>query len=287
MVGDDTATDDSGHKFGGEHTQEKLQALRDYLPAYTTALAKRFTLHYIDAFAGTGECDISVGGAHLRVPGSASIAIECTPPFHKMVFVELLASRVRALEKLSAAAPHRDIVVLKADANLAVPAHLSTLRRSDRAVILLDPYGMTVEWATLETIAKSKLADVWYLFPLSGLYRQAAKDSRNIDSFKEASLNRIMGPHDWKKALYEPKPMNDLFGDDSDIRTADPPRMAEWVCECLRTIFPGVHGPKVLYQMRKDGKPGPPLYALFFLVSNPDPKALALAMKFARAVLKP
>ena len=286
MDNDDSATEDLGHKFGGEHTQEKLQALRDYLPAYTTALGPLFTLYYIDAFAGTGECNITVCGKALSVPGSATIAIDCKPPFHKMIFIEKVAHRVRALEKLSRAANHRDIVVVKDDANVAVPAHLVTLRRSDRAVILLDPYGMSVDWTTLEKIAVSKLADVWYLFPLSGLYRQAAKDSRNIDASKEAALTRIMGPHDWKKALYEPKPMNDLFGDNSDIRTADPPRMAEWVKECLETIFPGVYGPKILYQTRKDGKQGPPLYALFFLVSNPKPAALALAMKFAKAILK-
>lgn len=285
-MSEESSREEPAHKFGGEHTQEKLQALRDYLPAYTTALGKRFTLYYIDAFAGTGECEITVGGKQLRVPGSASIAIDCKPSFHKMVFIEKAPSRVRALEKLSKAAMRRDIVVVKDDANVAVPAHLAALKRSDRAVILLDPYGMTVDWATLEKIAASRLADVWYLFPLSGLYRQAAKDSRNIDASKEASLTRIMGPHNWKKALYEPKPMHDLFGDDSDMRTADPTRMAAWVKECLQKIFPGVHGPKILYQTRKDGKQGPPLYALFFLVSNPDPKALALALKFAKAVLK-
>ena len=275
----------AAHKFGGEHTQEKLQALRDYLPAYTTALGKTFTLYYIDAFAGTGECDITVAGKQLRVPGSASIAIDCKPPFHKMIFIEKAPSRVRALEKLSKAAKQREIAVVRDDANVAVPAHLAALRRSDRAVVLLDPYGMTVDWTTLTKIAESKLADVWYLFPLSGLYRQAARDSRNIDASKEASLTRIMGPHDWKKALYEPKPMNDLFGDDSNMRTADPTRMAQWVRDCLSTIFAGVHGPKILYQNR-GGKQGPPLYALFFLVSNPDPKALGLALKFAKAVLK-
>ena len=235
-----TSTEDLSHQFGGEHTQEKLQALRDYLPAYTTALGKRFTLHYVDAFAGTGECDITVGGKELRVPGSASIAIDCRPPFHRMIFIEKVASRVRALEKLSQAAGQCGIEVIKDDANAAVPAYLAGLKRSDRAVILLDPYGMSVDWTTLEKIAASRLADVWYLFPLSGLYRQAAKDSRNIDATKFAALTRIMGPHDWKKALYEPKPMQDLFGDDSDVRTADPQRMAEWVRECLLTIFPGV-----------------------------------------------
>ena len=275
------------HKFGAGHTREKLQILRDYLPAYTTALSQRFTLHYVDAFAGTGECIIKIGGKELTVPGSASIAIECSPPFHKMVFIELSASRAQELERLKAAAVERHISIVRDDANTALPLYLNTLKRTDRAVVFLDPYGMTVEWATLKTVAASRLADVWYLFPLSGLYRQAAKDSANLDNFKEAALTRILGPHDWRKALYEPKPQKDLFGQDSDIRTADPERMAQWVKECLQAIFPGVQGPKILYQTMRDGKQGAPLFALFFLISNPDPKALSLAMRFARAVLKP
>jgi three-Cys-motif partner protein len=274
------------HRFGAEHTTEKLSALRDYLPAYTTALGQRFTLHYIDAFAGSGECVIKVSGKELTVPGSASIAMDCKPPFHKMVFIELSAARAQELERLRATAPHRDISVIRDDANIALPAYLKTLRRADRAVVFLDPYGMTVDWATLDKVAASKLADVWYLFPLSGLYRQAAKDSAYIDAAKQASLTRILGPHDWRRALYEPKPQKDLFGQNSDIRTADPERMAQWVKTCLETIFPGVHGPKVLYQMR-EGRQGPPLFALFFLVSNPEPKALGLASRFAQSVLKP
>lgn len=42
-------------QFGGDWTQAKLEAVRKYLVAYTTALKKQpFTLNYIDAFAGTG-----------------------------------------------------------------------------------------------------------------------------------------------------------------------------------------------------------------------------------------
>jgi three-Cys-motif partner protein len=278
--------DNSAHEFGGQHTQEKLEALGNYLPAYTTALGKLFTLYYVDAFAGTGECDITVQGKKIRVQGSASIALKCAPPFHKLFFVEKIASRARTLRRLAESAQGRDIAIVQGDANVEVPAYLGKLSRSERAVVLLDPYGMTVDWATLQQIAVTKLADVWYLFPLSGLYRQATLDSRNIDLSKEGALTRIMGPHNWKKALYEPKPTGDLFGDDSDVRTADPRRMAEWVKECLESIFPGVHGPKILYQHRKDGKIGPPLYALFLLISNPDPKALGLAKRFATSVLK-
>ena len=46
------------HVFGGEWTTEKLNILQKYLQAYVTVMKKqRFTLYYIDAFAGTGYRD--------------------------------------------------------------------------------------------------------------------------------------------------------------------------------------------------------------------------------------
>jgi len=157
--------DESAHNFGGEHTQEKLEAVGNYLPAYTTALSKLFTLCYIDAFAGSGECDITVAGKKMRVQGSASIALQGTPPFHRLLFVEKNAGRTRALRKLAEGAKGRTITVVQGDANVEVPAYLGTLRRLERAVVLLDPYGMTVDWKTLEQIASTKLARLVSLSP--------------------------------------------------------------------------------------------------------------------------
>lgn len=105
--------DDPAHQFGGEHTQEKLEAVGNYLPAYTTALGKLFTLYYVDAFAGTGECEITVQGKKMRVQGSASIALKCAPPFHKLFFVEKVTSRVRTLKKLAQGAQDRDITIVQ------------------------------------------------------------------------------------------------------------------------------------------------------------------------------
>jgi three-Cys-motif partner protein len=44
-----------GKGWGGEWTKDKLERLRNYLRAYTTALKNQpFELIYIDVFAGTG-----------------------------------------------------------------------------------------------------------------------------------------------------------------------------------------------------------------------------------------
>ncbi len=33
-------------------------------------------------------------------------------------------------------------------------------------MVFLDPYGMQVEWSTIEALAATKAIDLWYLFPL-------------------------------------------------------------------------------------------------------------------------
>src|SRR5216683_3510713 len=38
--------------------------------------------------------------------------------------------------------------------------------KKERAVVFLDPYGMQVEWSTIEALAATKAVDLWYLFPL-------------------------------------------------------------------------------------------------------------------------
>ena len=276
---------DDRHRFGSVHTKIKLDAIAKYLPAYTTALKNvPFTLHYIDAFAGTGMCDIKVAGKEIRVPGSAKIAIECAPPFHKMVFIETGLRKVKALERLGKAATGRSITIIRDDANVALPKCLSALNaQKDRAIVFLDPKGMQVEWETLRKIASTRVVDVWYLFPLSGLYRQATRNAASIDAHKAASLTRILGTDEWRPAFYAPHPQDVLFGARPAIRKVEVPQMLAWVKARLETIFAGVEGPKVLYRSGSSHQQIP-IFALFFAVSNP--RARDLALRIAAGVLK-
>jgi three-Cys-motif partner protein len=281
--------EDKAHQFGSVHTILKLAAISSYLPAYTTALKNLpFTLHYIDAFAGAGMCEITVGDLQVTVPGSASFAIECTPAFHKMVFIEKSRKRARALEKLKAAAPHRDITIVRDDANRALPDYLSKLNpKRDRAIVFLDPHGMQVEWSTLERIAESKLVDLWYLFPLSAFYRQASRSASAVDASKAAALTRIAGTDEWRRQLYARPRQNVLFEDERpDMREGGTKEILDWFKRKLETIFPGVSNPKVLHRTTTSGKAGAPIFALFFAVANPSPKAIPLALRIAEGVLK-
>lgn len=276
------------HRFGSVHTLLKLHALGQYLPAYTTALKKLpFKLHYIDAFAGTGFCSIKIAGRRHLIPGSASIAADCEPGFHRMVFIEKSVHKARALERLKAVKPHLDIEVVVGDANVALPQYMGELGRTDRAIAFLDPFGMTVKWQTLQQLAASQIVDVWYLFPLSALYRQATLNASAIDDDKAAALTRIFGTDEWRQAFYRPGAQQSLFGDAvPDERSADVQQMLAWVKLRLETIFAGVLEPQILRQTTVSGKPGAPLFALFFAVSNPSRNARELAMRIARGVLK-
>jgi hypothetical protein len=51
------------HRFGGCHTDDKTARVRDYLPAFNTALKNRgFRRVYIEGCAGVGRADRNMAG---------------------------------------------------------------------------------------------------------------------------------------------------------------------------------------------------------------------------------
>ena len=108
---------DLAHTFGGDWTEDKLEALRRYFSAYAKALKnQKFAKLYIDAFAGTGERtetrstvenqDFLFGKDQPEVTaskaGSVRIALGISPPFQKYIFIERSQARVDELNKLRA-----------------------------------------------------------------------------------------------------------------------------------------------------------------------------------------
>jgi len=176
------------HEFGGDWTTEKLERLRKYLAAYMTIFTRNpkavhFTTIYVDAFAGTGHRvdpakrsasdpgleDIEDQEIESFKKGSARIALEVEPSFQRFIFIEQKVTRVSDLEALRDAFPHKahSVQIEGGDANSFLRKWCAETDWSKhRAVVFLDPYGMQVEWATLEAIARTKAIDVWILFPL-------------------------------------------------------------------------------------------------------------------------
>lgn len=279
---DDSRLDQSAeHVFGGAWTRLKLDIVEQYLDAWHLVMSKqRFQRVFVDAFAGSGKFQARNGAK--PIPGSAAIAL--SKPFDRFVFFEKNRRRATELHNLATrSGKHASCTVLQGDFNVRLPEVLDTLRRpNSRGVLFLDPYGLSVNWETMCSIAQCQTLDVWYLFSLSGLYRQAALQSDRMDAGKEAKLDLLLGTHEWRTALYTPDPQGDMFGHVRDNRTADALALQGYVHQRLQTIFPMVADPLVLR-----GPSNAPLFSLFFCMGNPNHRAQGIARKIANHLLTP
>lgn len=266
----------------------KLDLLARYLEFFSAALQHRpsreqpFTRIYIDAFAGTGECDIKLGdGLRSTIAGSAKIALDTAPAFDRLHLIDFNPKHVEELRGLVASPGDIDRVsIYHQDANKALIEIIQkTQWRSTRGVLFLDPYGMTVRWDTLQKVAATKALDVWYLFPLSAVYRQAAIDFNKVDEGKAAALDSVLGTTEWRTAFYSDSQQESFLedGKSGGRRTAGPAEITSFVHARLREIFKGWVSAPILLPERG----GPPMFALFFAVSNPAEPAVKLSKKAA------
>lgn len=292
---------DKGHAFGGSWTKDKLGVLAEYLSAYTTALKDQpFKKGYIDAFAGTGYRAASrdrdgLAGGELPFPdlaerdpqelleGSAALALRTRPPFDHYLFIERNPARGAQLEKLKARFPElaRNIKIQVGDANVEIRKLCTLDWRRHRAVLFLDPYGMQVEWATIEGIAATKAIDLWVLFPLGMGVNRLLKKSGEIPQAWRARLDVLLGTERWYEEFYEFQSSPTLFDEGAErVVRASTEVIGRYFNERLRSLFAGVADePRVLRNSKRS-----PLYLLCFAVGNA--KAAPVALRIANHLLR-
>jgi three-Cys-motif partner protein len=292
--------DSQVHLFGGDWTQTKLEILRSYLKAYSTALKKQdFKTAYIDAFAGTGYRTLRPAdtGDNLLLPdlaeeapqkfleGSARIALKVEPHFDTYIFIEKDPERCVQLESLRTEFPHlaKSIQVQQGDANEVIQRLCGKNWKSHRAVLFLDPYGMQVEWATIDKIAKTGAIDLWLLFPLGIGVNRLLPRSGQIPAGWRARLDRFLGTDDWYEVFYKTETETNLFGSEEPIVIkADIETIEKYLVDRLRSVFPGVAAkPKILTNSMNC-----PLYLFCFAVGSPSPKAREIALRIADHILE-
>jgi three-Cys-motif partner protein len=286
------------HRFGGDWTSAKLDVLKGYLGAYATALKSQpFRIAYIDAFAGTGYRGLRADDATsaLLFPelaedapgklldGSARIALSIEPQFDKYIFIERNEERCRALEGLRAefSPLSNSIDIRLGEANAEIQRLCEKDWAKNRAVLFLDPYGMQVEWVTIEAIAKTKAIDLWVLFPLGiGVNRLLTRSGEIPDAWRRA-LDRLLGTADWYDAFYRITNAKNLLGEDVTlVEKASVQIIGRYFTERLKTIFAGVaERPMVLKNSANC-----PLYLFCFAAGNA--RGAPIALKIANHLLK-
>lgn len=293
--------------FGGPWTEKKLQVLEGYLRAYLTALKDQSWVRekvYIDAFAGTGSRRVEHGesprsgfpGQDLLISelaepattafldGSAKKALELDPPFDRYIFIEKAKMKADKLRSLVRASGVRNVEVRPGDANTELRQIATSWHPKDLGVVFLDPFGMTLDWATLEALARTKALDVWLLFPLGqAVSRMLVKADRTMPDGWEHRLTLFFGTAEWKDAFYQREVEVGLFGEEESlIRRASYDRIEGFFRKRLRDAFPWVHTRSL--EMKNDR--GVPLFLLFFMMATPNTKAWKIGENVANHLFK-
>ena len=287
------------YRVGDKWASAKLDVLAEYLTTYITALKNRprsehpFKMGYIDAFAGSNyhevRCDSSDKQTNqsLLFPNlakqepqellnrSAELALKIEPCFNSYIFIARNAERRAALNALGNRfpSPVSGITIRSGDANREIQDICRKAWHSHHAVLFLDPYGMQVEWTTVEAVAKTQAIDIWLLFPLGIGVDYLLTKSRDIPESWKRQLDLLLGTEDWYNEFNKIETERPLFyNQQKNVITAKTEIIGRYFNNRLKKIFAGVvDKPGVLRDSSNR-----PLYLLCFAAGNKHSKRIAL-----------
>ena len=271
--------------FGGSWTDEKLERVRKYLAAYVIALKHQsFELLYVDAFAGSAAAPVELEevSGEILFPelreedaqqfrkGSVRQALEVEPPFQRYILIEKDPHKVQQLKRVKNDYPDRreriDIVNEDSNTYLGKLCDRMSRRGRVRGVVFLDPFGMQVDWTTIECLAETQKFDVWILFPLGIAVTRMLPKAGPVPEHWARTLDRTFGSDEWQALFYKENPQLTFDGEPNGVRrVATLNEIAAHYNERLRSAFAGVApNPLPLTNSRRN-----PLYLLCFACGNP------------------
>jgi len=253
----------------GPWAAEKLESLARGLDYYTTYLKNQpyWQKVYVDAFAGpglsmvrsratddkplasTGMGDLFEPSANTEPPdpveeevrylkGSPRVALDLKYPFDRYIFIERDPKRLRELEAMKAEyGDSRNIEIRRGDANQVLLDILGSgfSKRTHRAYIFLDPFGIQVPWSTIEALAASRAIEVMINFPMGMAIRRMMPRSGDVPKGWSISLDTFFGSPDWRSYAYEET--SDLAGRRTVKFVDSEARLLDWYRSRLKSTF--------------------------------------------------
>jgi three-Cys-motif partner protein len=291
--------------FGDKHTVQKLETVERYLQTYVTALKfAPFKLLYVDACAGSGSSvpkgtlednrsrQATFDGVNPPVVdtdeiivGSAIRALGVNPPFHRYLLNDVKQSNVEALRqaingKFAHLADRVELTRLDANEMLRQLC-ASQDWNGTRAVVFIDPFGLQINYETLELLGRTEAVDLWYLVPVFAMYRQVSGDGQ-INPDGGPRVDAALGTRVWRDVAVVEEQSLDLF-DQPQLRSKRAVDIA-WFEKVAKERLGAAFGGRVLEEALPLGRNGIQEFSLMFAWANPREKA-KLAAKLAKAVL--
>ena len=219
----------------GYWSEVKLDIVKEYASAYSKVMNKQSFIkgyYYIDGFSGAGE-HISKETKEI-VSGSPLKALQIEPPFSEYHFVDLDSKKVDVLRKLCE--KKANVQIYEGDCNeILLKQVFPRARFNDfkRALCLLDPYGLHLNWEVIYTAGQMGSIEIFLNFPLMDMNMNILWNAPDrVDSRQIERMNTFWGDDSWRKISY--KTQKGLFETYETKTTHEP--LIKAFCERLNKI---------------------------------------------------
>lgn len=220
----------------GPWSEVKLDILRQYGGPYSRILKSNGFQHgYIDAFSGPG--------LHIRkgdkqeVQGSPLVALSIEPPFEEYHFIDLDGEKLQFLRERVGA---RSSVNFYAGDSNRILLHSILPRFSyekrTRALCLLDPYKLTLDWKVVAHAGQSRAVEVFINFPVMHMNRNCKKENvGEILPGELAAMDSFWGDRSWHTSMFRNTGQMDMFGG-TDFAKQENRDLVNAYCDRLRRV---------------------------------------------------
>jgi three-Cys-motif partner protein len=248
----------------GYWSEVKRDIILKYATAYSKIMSSQKSIrahYYIDGFAGAGVHIAKATGE--PVAGSPLNALMVEPPFTRYCFIDMDGDKVQLLRELVADRPNVDIY--QGDCNsILLRELLPTIRYDEfkRALCLLDPYGIHLDWDVVHAAGQSRAVEIFLNFSVMDMNMNVLWGSpEKVSKDQVARMDVFWGDGSWRQAAY--RKTKGLFG------TVEEKTSNEAVAEVYRQRLKKVAGFEyVPPPMPMRNSQGAIVYYLFFASPN-------------------
>jgi three-Cys-motif partner protein len=187
--------------------------LEKYNAAYVKAFAGAPYLKkiYIDGFSGAGKHISKTTGE--EVEGSPTRALKVVPPFDHYYFIDMNKKKTAYLKTVCG--DRKDVTIKPGDCSEVLVKEILPgihFEKYNRALCLLDPYGLHLDWAAIEMAGKSGAVDLVLNFPVMDMNMNAIwHDPTNVPEDGIERMNKFWGDESWRRIAYKDHPQQDFF----------------------------------------------------------------------------
>ena len=198
----------------GYWSEIKLDIVRKYAKEYSKIISadRRIQRHlYIDGFAGAGVHISKETKEYIL--GSPLNALNIEPPFKEFHFIDLDGARAKALRE--SCADYSRVNVYEGDCNrILLDKIFPLVKWSDRrrALCLLDPYGIHLNWEVAYTAGQMKSIEIFLNFQVMDMNMNILwRNPEKVNKSQLARMNDFWGDETWPSIAYTKT--KGLFGD--------------------------------------------------------------------------